>query len=58
MITDSTQDKQLRRTIIDAIESYEIESLKRIVYEYRCEEMGILPDMTYYWYNQYGEEIE
>jgi myo-inositol catabolism protein IolC len=33
MVTDTTQDAQIRRTI-----------LKRIVYEVRCEEMGIRPD--------------
>ena len=47
LITDTIQDKQIRRTILEAIESYDIEMLKRIAYECRCEEMGILPDNTY-----------
>ena len=47
LITDTIQDKQIRRTILGAIESYDIEMLKRIAYECRCEEMGILPDNTY-----------
>lgn len=47
MTFDNTQDKQLRRTILAAVESYDIEDLKRIAYEVRCEEMGIIPDMTY-----------
>jgi len=47
MITDTTQDKQLRRTILKSIEDMDIEMLKRIAYECRCEEMGLLPDNTY-----------
>jgi len=47
MITDTTQDKQLRRTILQSIEEMDIEMLKRIAYECRCEEMGLLPDNTY-----------
>jgi len=47
LISDTTQDKQIRRTILQSIESYDIETLKRIAYECRCEEMGILPDNTY-----------
>ena len=47
MITDTTQDKQLRRTILKSIEDMDIEMLKRIAYECRCEEMGINPDNTY-----------
>jgi len=47
LISDTTEDKQIRRTILAAIEEYSIEDLKRIVYECRCEEMGILPDDTY-----------
>jgi len=45
MITDTTQDAQLRRTIQKKIENeMPLQLLKRIVYEVRCEEMGILPD--------------
>jgi len=47
MINDTVQDKQLRRTILSSIEEMDIEMLKRIAYECRCEEMGILPDDTY-----------
>ena len=44
---ETTQDKQIRRTILKSIESYDIGTLKRIAYEVRCEEMGIYPDTTY-----------
>jgi hypothetical protein len=45
MITDTTTDAQLRRTIQKKIENeMPLQLLKRIVYEVRCEEMGILPD--------------
>lgn len=45
MITDTTQDQQIRRSIQKAIESeMPLRLLKRIVYEVRCEEMGIHPD--------------
>jgi hypothetical protein len=47
MITDDTIDLQLRRTILQGIEEMDIEMLKRIAYECRCEEMGLLPDNTY-----------
>ena len=47
MINDTTEDKQLRRMILNAIEGYDMEMLKRIAYEVRCEEMGIYPDHTY-----------
>ena len=47
LISDDTIDLQLRRSILKAIESYDIEQLKRIAYECRCEEMGLLPDNTY-----------
>lgn len=47
MITDTAQDAQIRRSILKSIEDMDIEMLKRIAYECRCEEMGILPDMTY-----------
>ncbi len=51
MITDTTQDAQIRRSILKSIESMDLEMLKRIAYECRCEELGILPDMTYYNWN-------
>lgn len=44
---DDTQTAQIRRTILQNVESYDIEVLKRIAYEVRCEEMGIYPDQTY-----------
>jgi hypothetical protein len=45
MVTDTTQDAQLRRTIQKTIEQeMPLRLLKRIVYEVRCEELGILPD--------------
>ena len=47
LITDDAIDANIRRNILQAIEEYSIEDLKRIAYECRCEEMGILPDNTY-----------
>ena len=47
LISDDTQTIQIRRTILNSIEEMDIEMLKRIAYECRCEEMGILPDNTY-----------
>ena len=47
LISDATIDLQLRRSILKSIEDMDIEQLKRIAYECRCEEMGILPDNTY-----------
>jgi len=47
MISDTTQDKQLRRSILNSIEDMDIEQLKRIAYECRCEEYCIYPDNTY-----------
>jgi hypothetical protein len=45
MITDTTQDQQIRRTIQKKIENeMPLQLLKRIVYEVRCEELGIRPD--------------
>ena len=45
MVTDTTTDAQLRRTIQKTIEQeMPLRLLKRIVYEVRCEEMGIHPD--------------
>ena len=45
MVTDTTTDAQLRRTIQKKIENeMPLQLLKRIVYEVRCEEMGIRPD--------------
>ena len=47
LISDDTIDLQLRRSILKSIEDMDIEQLKRIACECRCEEMGILPDNTY-----------
>jgi len=45
MITDTITDAQLRRTIQKTIEQeMSLRLLKRIVYEVRCEELGICPD--------------
>ena len=45
MVTDTTTDAQLRRTIQKTIqEEMPLRLLERIVYEVRCEEMGIRPD--------------
>ena len=44
---DDTTTAQMRRTIIQSIEGYDIKLLKRIAYECRCEEYRIHPDMTY-----------
>lgn len=45
MITEDTTDAQIRRTIQKTIEQeMPLRLLKRIVYEVRCEEMGIRPD--------------
>lgn len=44
MITDTTQDKQIRRSIVKAVEEMDLRLLQRIAYEVRCEEMGLYPD--------------
>ena len=44
MIADTAQDKQIRRSIMKAVESMDLLCLQRIAYEVRCEEMGIYPD--------------
>jgi hypothetical protein len=44
MITDTTQDKQIRRSIIKQVENMDLRLLKRICYEVKCEEMGIHAD--------------
>ena len=44
MIKDDTQTAQLRRTIANSINNYDLQLLKRIAYECRCEQMGITID--------------
>ena len=44
MVTDTTQDKQIRRSIMKAVETMDLQLLQRIAYEVRCEEMGLCPD--------------
>ena len=44
MITDTIQDKQIRRSIVKAVEEMDLRFLQRIAYEVRCEEMGLYPD--------------
>ena len=39
--------RETRLNILDEIEDMDIELLKRIAYECRCEENGIYPDHTY-----------
>lgn len=48
---DDTITAQMRRTILKSVEDMDIETLKRIAYECRCEEMGIYPDNTYINFN-------
>jgi hypothetical protein len=44
MISDTVQDQQIRRSIIQSVENMDLRLLHRICYEVRCEEMGIRPD--------------
>ena len=44
---DDATTRELRLNILDEIEDMDIELLKRIAYECRCEENGIIPDKTY-----------
>jgi hypothetical protein len=44
MVSDTTQDTQIRRSIIRSVEGMDLRLLQRIAFEVRCEEMGILPD--------------
>ena len=44
MLADTTQDAQIRRTIIQSVEQMDSRLLQRIAYECRCEEMGLRPD--------------
>lgn len=44
MVTDTTQDAQIRRTIIKEVEGMDLRLLQRIAYEVRCEELGIYPN--------------
>lgn len=44
MITDTTQDQQIRRSIQRKVYSMDLRLLQRIAYEVRCEELGIYPD--------------
>ncbi len=44
MVTDTTQDAQIRHTIRMAVLDMDLRLLQRIAYEVRCEEMGIRPD--------------
>ena len=46
-ITDDATTRELRLNILDEIEDMDIEMLKRIAYECRCEENRIYPDHTY-----------
>jgi hypothetical protein len=44
MVTDTTQDRQIRRCIQSEVESMDLRFLKRLAYEVRCEELCIHPD--------------
>ena len=44
---NDTELQELRQDILEEIEDMDIELLKRIAYECRCEENGIYPDQTY-----------
>ena len=44
MVTDTTQDAQIRRSIIKSVENMDLRLLQRIVYEVRCEELGLHAD--------------
>ena len=44
MISDTTQDAQIRRSILKEVESMDLRLLERIAYEVRCEELGIHAD--------------
>jgi hypothetical protein len=44
MVTDTTQDAQIRHTIRKAVLNMDLRLLQRIAYEVRCEEMWIRPD--------------
>ena len=44
MVTDTVQDKQIRRSIIQSVENMDLRLLQRIAYEVRCEELGLHAD--------------
>ena len=44
---NDTELQELRQNILEEIEDMDMEMLKRIAYECRCEESGIYPDQTY-----------
>jgi len=44
MVTDTTQDAQIRRSIIKSVENMDLRLLQRIAYEVRCEELGLHTD--------------
>ena len=52
MVTDTVQDKQIRRSIIQSVKDMDLRLLKRICYETKCEELGVYPDS----WNLYPED--
>jgi hypothetical protein len=44
LVTDTTQDAQIRHTIRKEVMDMDLRLLQRIVYEVRCEEQCIHPD--------------
>ena len=49
MVTDTVQDKQIRRSIIKSVEDMDLRLLQRIAYEVRCEELGLYADGWKLW---------
>ena len=44
MVTDTVQDKQIRRSIIQYVKDMDLRLLQGIGYEVRCEELGVYAD--------------
>jgi hypothetical protein len=44
MISDTTQDSQILRSIIKSVKDMDLSLLHRIAYVYRCEQLDIRPD--------------
>ena len=44
MVSDTVQDKQIRRSIMQSVECMDLRLLQRIAYMYRCEQLNVRPD--------------
>jgi hypothetical protein len=44
MVTDTTQDRTIRRAVISEVNDMNVRLLQRIAYEVRCEELGLHVD--------------